>query len=230
MELNKILKNLEKDSLKKTKITQVTFNLKLAYKAIKVLGGDDFVIDQHNERVIKLLLAYFHGYPAFETAFPELKYKLHKGILLAGPIGTGKSTLMEIFRNYCKHFLPHHRYLLVDVRRVTNRFIKEGSIDNYTYDLVRPRMAYERTPTRNYCFDDLGTEPESVRYYGTEADPIKDLIMDRYVLYKRHGVITHATTNLDMKNLTERYGERAVSRMREMFNFIVLDGPDRRVN
>ena len=219
---------LKKNSIKKPKIIQTSFNKELALKAISTLGGESFVIDKYNEQVIMLLLAYFHGLPIFETAFPERNYSLHKGIMLVGKIGTGKSTLMDVFARYCKLFLPHHKYIFIDVRRVANHFMTEGNLDKYTYNLIKPRLSYERKPTTNYCFDDLGTEAENVKFYGTEIDPIRELLMDRYNLFKSHGIITHATTNLDFAHLKERYGERLASRMREMFNFIILEGFDRR--
>ena len=71
-------------------------------------------------------------------------------------------------------------------------------------------------------------------FYGNKVNVIEEIILDRYDLFRKHHLITHITTNLDVEDIKEKYGERVLSRMYEMFNFIILGGDknatDRRMN
>lgn len=72
-----------------------------------------------------------------------------------------------------------------------------------------------------FCFDDLGTE-YNAKFYGNEANVMADIIHERYELFKTEGLITHFTTNLLRSEMKEKYGDRILSRLEEMCNFITL--------
>jgi DNA replication protein DnaC len=55
-----------------------------------------------------------------------------------------------------------------------------------------------------------------------------DIILNRYDNPKIPHHMTHLTTNLKPDEIEQAYGTRVRSRMREMFNVILLTGPDRR--
>jgi len=77
---------------------------------------------------------------------------------------------------------------------------------------------------RIYCYDDLGEEPLSVSHYGTRANVMQHILEERY----NRQCLTLATTNHNVQELGEMYGERVESRLQEMFNLITLGGGDRR--
>ncbi len=52
--------------------------------------------------------------------------------------------------------------------------------------------------------------------------------MNRYDIGVMPFWYTHVTTNLSGDQIEENYGTRVRSRMREMFNMIILPGEDRR--
>jgi len=64
-----------------------------------------------------------------------------------------------------------------------------------------------------------------VNYFGNQANIIAEILYRRYDLnnYK-----TYVTTNLNGEVLKEHYGNRIFSRMKELFNDIILPGEDRR--
>jgi hypothetical protein len=73
-----------------------------------------------------------------------------------------------------------------------------------------------------FCFDDLGAEPTG-KHFGKDCNVMGEIFISRHELFLKHKVRTHATTNLNVKELEERYGRRVRSRMRQMFNLINFD-------
>ena len=169
---------------------------------------------------------------------------INKGILLSGPVGCGKTSLMKLF----PYLVPHRRnYEMTPCRNVVFSFNHLGykTIEDYGND------GY-------FCFDDLGIEPIG-RHYGKDCNVMGEIILSRYELFlnrksgrhpelshracrsvdsgshlnnkqnaqysllKSNHSSTHATTNLNAQELEERYGNRVRSRMREMFNLIAFD-------
>ena len=59
---------------------------------------------------------------------------------------------------------------------------------------------------------------------------IKELLADRYDMYCKYGSKTHITSNLTADMFRERYGDYIASRMNEMFNILILNGVDHRMN
>ena len=60
----------------------------------------EFVVDDENREVLRLLLYYFNNCQRFETMMPNKKYKIYKHIMLCGPVGSGKTLIMQIFAYY----------------------------------------------------------------------------------------------------------------------------------
>lgn len=93
-----------------------------------------------------------HGKGQVETD-PE------KGILLCGPIGTGKSTIMQIMNRY-RYFVsgqdkggyPMGGFRIDSASFIANSFSMRGkdALELYTYNNGSPRMM---------CFDELGVNP-----------------------------------------------------------------------
>ena len=133
-----------------------------------------------------------------------------KGILLSGPVGCGKTTLMKLLR----HFAPTQRpYEIIPCRNITFSFNHLGfkTIEDYGN-------------TKSFCFDDLGIEHPG-RFYGKDLNVMGEVLLSSHELYiqSKHKIKTHATTNLSADELEKQYGNRVRSRMRELFNLIAFD-------
>lgn len=50
-----------------------------------------------------------------------------------------------------------------------------------------------------------------------------EILLSRYDLFITRRIPTHATTNLNAKELEDLYGNRVRSRMRELFNLIAFE-------
>jgi DNA replication protein DnaC len=136
----------------------------------------------------------------------EYDIDLNKGILLLGPIGCGKTTLMKVFNHLT---LEYKKYTIRATREITSEFIEDGF-------QVIPKYGKN---FKAYCFDDLGVE-QSMKHFGNECNVMGEILLSRYDLIKTAKRITHATTNLNANELEKIYGNRVRSRLREMFNLV----------
>lgn len=172
----------------------------------------DFKIPAEETEIIKKLLAYFLKDP---TGANYYGLNLQKGILLSGPIGCGKTTLMNLMRFYEQ---PQNRFVMKSCRDVSFEFIREG------YEVIHrySKLSYSGLEPRAYCFDDLGTE-NNLKYYGNECNVMAEILLSRYDQFISKKMITHLTTNLSASEIESFYGNRLRSRLREQFNLLAFD-------
>lgn len=174
--------------------------------------GERFHFLEQDTLNITKLVAYFLK---DETKSNEFGLDLTKGILLSGPVGCGKTTLMTLMKYIAKQ---NNRFYLKTCRDISFEFIKEG------YEIIHrySRGSYSQTEYKNYCFDDLGVE-QNLKYYGNECNVMAEIILSRYDLFIARKVITHLTTNLSATEIETAYGNRIRSRLRGMLNLIAFD-------
>lgn len=180
----------------------------------KMLFGDKFKIHEEDHQIIYQLCLYFIR---DEVSCAKYKIDPSKGILLSGPVGCGKTTLMKLMR----HLVPHHRpYEIIPTRNIVFAF------NNLGYSIIE-----QYGNSHFFCFDDLGVEPEG-KHFGKDCNVMGEILLSRYERFiklpqnKRaptnHNQ-THITTNLNAEEIEDRYGNRVRSRLREMVNVIGFD-------
>jgi len=188
----------------------------------------NFKLDEYNQSVFDMLCYYFSNdnrFVAFAENIGVKNPSLNKGLLLAGGYGVGKTTLMKLFMKNQRQV-----YHLYNAKKVANEYEKDGN-DSIEIYINKHKNAYN-DPAVFYqdcaglCLDDLGTEDVKTNY-GNKKNVICDIIEIRYER-KLLGTLFHATTNLTADELSEYYGGRVVSRLRETVNVIQLKGDDRR--
>ena len=184
------------------------------------------VFDKYNSLVFDLLCLYFSNdvrFVSFATNMGIKKPSLDKGIALLGQFGTGKSLFMSLFAKNQRQV-----YRVCSVKDVADEFADKGEDSKYVNKMPNPLNdagAFYQ-PYTGLCLDDLGTDDEKV-HYGNRKNVVGDLIEKRYNK-ENTGVFLHCTSNLGPDEIKEFYGGRVLSRMYEIFNFIVLPGEDRR--
>ncbi len=173
--------------------------------------GSHFRIFPEDHLIITKLLCCFRK---DQTVAEKLGINLNKGILLSGPIGCGKSSLMFLTRYFQA---PESRFIIRPCREVGFEFIREGyeTIHKYTH------RSFKNHEPQTYCFDDLGSE-NNLKYFGNECNVMAEVLLSRYDLYISRKLITHLTTNLSASEMENMYGNRIRSRMREQFNLIAF--------
>ena len=146
------------------------------------------------------------------------------GLLLYGDIGTGKTTalksLCRVINAACiaeddKDRLDDHgREVIVIVRAKDIVNAWQNDQDRYKRMLRTELLA----------IDELGVEAIDVKTYGNSSEPIIDLLSTRYDRQK----VTAVSSNLDLKQVSERYGMRMADRFNEMFHKVAYIGPSYR--
>ncbi|MBI9040216.1 ATPase [Lutibacter sp.] len=192
-----------------------------------LLFGKNFKIYKEDEPLIFKLCCY---YIQDHYSCAQMGIDTNKGILLTGPVGCGKTSLMKLLL----HLAPHKTsYEIIPTRNIVFSFNSSGfeTLEQYNQ-------------SKNYCFDDLGVEPKG-SHYGKDLNVLGEILLSRYDLFTRHPQIienrslsevevkansqqpitnnhskTHITTNLNAQEIEKRYGNRVRSRLRAMFNLI----------
>lgn len=178
----------------------------------KMQFGEKFHFREADIINIQKLICYFLKDEVMATNF---NLDLSKGILLSGPVGCGKTTLMTLMRNTAKQ---NNNFIMKTCRDISFEFIKEGyqTIQKYS------NSNNSSSEYRNYCFDDLGVET-NLKYYGNECNVMAEIILSRYDIFISKQIITHITSNLSATEIETAYGNRVRSRLREMLNLIAFD-------
>tara|TARA_R110001583_G_scaffold46395_2_gene145517 strand:+ start:1464 stop:2129 length:666 start_codon:yes stop_codon:yes gene_type:complete len=173
-----------------------------------ILFGKNFKIYKEDEPLLFKLCCYFIQ---DHYSCAQMGIDTNKGLLLSGPVGCGKTSLMKLL----PHLAPHKtNYEIIPTRNIVFSFNATG------YEVLE-----KYNEIKNYCFDDLGVEPTG-SHYAKECNVMGEILLSRYDLFchpGRNKSITHITTNLNAEELEKRYGNRVRSRLREMMNVIGFD-------
>lgn len=175
------------------------------------LYGNNFKILETDHHIIHKLMAYFLN---DEITCFQLNIDLNKGILLSGPVGIGKTSLMNLMKILTS---AEHKFYIKPCRDISYEFIHEG------YEIIQKYSKGKIYPDpKTICFDDLGTE-NNIKYYGNECNVMAEILLSRYDLFISRKIITHITTNLSATEIESAYGNRVRSRLRSMVNLISFD-------
>lgn len=212
------------------------YDMEKALTAVKMIGQQltpDFVIDEQNRFVYENLIRYVIGDRECKCLDPETKNIIpanhKKGIFLCGPCGSGKSMAMRVMSYYARgkgiivgmydaYERKAHKIFIfgrqVRVDQICDQFAETGKIRQYKDERI-------------LTIDDLGAEQMETLYMGNRVNLMRQLIE-----YRGDNIdqITSFTSNLPMLHpqMVERYGDRAVSRLKAMCNYYELKGEDRR--
>lgn len=213
--------------IQSTEGQKITWDFQMALDYIEARGksmyGPTFKVYSEDYEMIFKLIAY-----AIQDIEACKKYSINpsKGLLLTGPIGCGKTSLMTILNDFMH---PDHRYIVHPCSQVSFQYAELGVeiIGRYAYRSFKTQPG-KRTP-KHYCFDDLGTETNAV-HFGMSVNVMTEILLARHRLFHAEQMMTHVTTNLSADEIEARYGLRTRSRMRETFNLLAFDPhtPDKR--
>lgn len=129
------------------------------------------------------------------------------GMIFMGGVGCGKTTMVYALRRAHNYLYPNHKdkgIVIVDSSDIILQAQKQKNEEEYktTDDLL--------------AIDDLGKEPTEINIYGSIVQPIVEIFEQRY----NRMLPTLVTTNLERKQVAEKYGRRIADRFNEMFTVV----------
>ena len=168
----------------------------------RLLGYQPTIGKTYKEAIRTLSETISNGYPY--------------GVILIGKTGVGKTVLMNAAVNVSnKHNkLPFEEIPAHKLKSVTNPETGFSSVLDFRMPLL--------------SIDDIGQEELTVKHYGTEYHPFQDVIQYRYEMDDKVKCLL-GTTNLTPGKISERYGDRVYSRLKEECKFLLIDGKDFRL-
>lgn len=178
----------------------------------KTRYGNTFKIHQEDLPTLYKLLIYAIK---DENNALRLRLDLDKGILLSGPIGCGKTSIMHLIKPF---FAKSVDYKIKTCREISFEFAKSG------YEALTPYIQKSNYQPKlpGYCFDDLGAE-QQIKHFGNDCNVMAEILISRYEDFVANQSVTHSTTNLSASEIEKLYGNRLRSRMRSLFNLITFE-------
>ena len=232
MELSDIIRQARKygDIASVRRLKYLPYKMETAMAVFSHIGKQmcpSFVVDDENRWCYEQLIKWLHADDTMQALDPvtgaTVPGRLTKGIYLAGNTGSGKSlalAIMSIYRRVDNIMLYVNEekvclsYKPIRVDEICDAYAKTGDITKYK------RMAI-------LCVQDFGSEPTDTQYMGNRIN-----VMQQILEYRgdRQDLVTLISTNYSLSNpkIVQMYGSRVVSRLKEMCNYIVLKGADRR--
>ena len=169
------------------------------------LRNGKFIFDDSNKKFIQTICYFFSNDPRFET---ELNFSFKKGLLILGDAGFGKTKTFDAIKN--NPIKPISIYSMLDIS-----------------EEVKDHGHLEIKLGKTILLDDVGSEEEEIKYYGTTINWLKNFI-ELYYHHQEDFSKLIITSNCAPQIIGQKYGYRVRSRMREMFNVLVVTGPDKR--
>lgn len=173
--------------------------------------GKKLIVNNDNKKFITALCFFISNDIRFES---ELGFSFKKGLLIRGVSGTGKTHLVKcIETNGLKPILT------LSMIEISDELLAYGE---YEINKGGNKLIY---------LDDVGTEETPIVHFGTKIHFFKNFMESVYLRHKSLGFGgLMLSTNLSFQQLSEKYGFRVASRMRDMFNVIDVTGKDMRIN
>lgn len=163
--------------------------------------------------------------------YPELKDNPSKGLFVFGDIGTGKTLNFKIYQQI---------YQRINTKTENKVFPPLSTVNNDRFHVVHVKQIESGlrvdgessievlVQVKKLVIDDLGVDSDDFKNWGTSRNPVIDVINRRYDRMYIDGLVTHLTTNMSVKELKDKYGDRNVDRLNEMTIKIMSKGESKR--
>lgn len=133
------------------------------------------------------------------------------GLMFCGVCGNGKTTMLYALQNLLNYL---HAHEIVDSDDVIS-IVDAKEVVQYARDAKRFKELKSR---RMLAIEDVGREPTEVIDFGNVLNPVIDLLEYRY----NNQLFTLITTNLEARQISQKYGKRIADRFNEMLEVVVF--------
>lgn len=147
---------------------------------------------------------------------------ISKGVFWMGDRGVGKSFGAEFLSAYCKTDF-------VAANDLTDVYATDADGRAAFESLAYPCFLGRKDQPKDLIIDELGKEPNPVNYFGTKVRVLEKVLQERYRLWERYGARTIITTNCELEELKNLYGEYIYDRVQQMCNVVAAVGDDLRI-
>lgn len=143
------------------------------------------------------------------------------GLIFTGQVGNGKTTLLHAINSAARYLVDRG---MIHPSEYGYQYNADFGMDFFN---AKQLAQIAKSDWKRFegimakpmlAVDELGEEPTTVLEYGNALNPIIDLIEQRYNLQR----FTVITTNLDPKEISEKYGARIADRFREMLSVVIF--------
>lgn len=215
-----------------TRYQYLQYDIEEALKIVEAIGksrNPKFVIDDENRFTYENFIKWCHCDTSMQCLDPDSRQvvpgRLKRGIYIAGNTGSGKSWCLEIMLAYSAAWgfrvtLANETtssplwWATVRADDICDKFVEDGDILRFKKQNI-------------LGIQDLGSEPQESMYMGNRVDVLRNVLEYRG---DKTDELTLITSNLKINGeaLSNRYGDRVASRLREMCNYFEIKGKDRR--
>lgn len=159
---------------------------------------------------------------AFRAVNPKINDgRGRRGVMLFGKCGNGKTTALKAMRLVSS---TTRLINILDLQKLYSKSKEDAS------EWLVPNLGIQEYPPGYFdlVLDDIGRE-NTMNLFGNKFELFADVVEDFYRMFKgRHVTLFSGATNLTQEQLVERYGERVMSRLREMCLFMTFENSDQR--
>jgi hypothetical protein len=145
-----------------------------------------------------------------------MAWDMPHGYLISGATGNGKSTLLRLIGAHGHAGRGEFGW----------RYRSAVAMGEELVTAAGTTIPEPTWGARCLLIDDMGTEPVA-NIFGVKIEPMHQILDARWNWHERGGR-TIITTNLKMEAFADRYGDRAMSRIRGMCKVVKLETPDQR--
>jgi DNA replication protein DnaC len=184
-------------------------------------GKNNLRILPEMEIVFNQIFMYLNRDPELENQKTSIgrAWNLDAGILLVGNYGTGKTLILNSIRQISNELAARGIKNGIKGKKTTAREITKAHLNSFeelNFILGKPE--------NDLFIDELGDEPFSVKLYGTEENPVYNVLKEKLDEWDNSPMKPRLfiTTNLTQAEIVKRYGERVWSRFVGAMNIVIL--------
>ena len=192
------------------------------------LIGKRYIVDKDNNLFLTELMNWFFNRNDFSG-------DLSKGLFIRANVGRGKSVALLAFYHFTKWYKSinnsynksfNYKELLEIESKVKNKSnfeytISDSKLINLYNDVGREGKKYDLNKP-------ITSNDKVVHKFNNDTNIFADILEQEYLRFQLKGTPAIIITNYDIELYKTWYGVEVYSRIHEMFNFIELEGKDRR--